>query len=338
MRIILDTNVIQEDFLMRSGRFEILFDYSAKTQSTFVLPRIVHDELAENYRRELQNRLNKAIRAKEQLNGILLQPDLRRIELDPAAEARDYLTYVLRRLRVREGEIHEYGTDYLRDVLERAIQRRRPCTDRGEEIRDAVLWQSVLEIAQATQERVAFISKNTDQFTADRIALHPDLAAEAATHGIEIEYFASLEEFAKRHATRIAFITKEWLEARIDPDLVYDAVFDKAVETAAEIAHRRAGIAEEVLGSYSNAGGGVELDEFFVYEMSSGEHRVEAVWYGHAEVEYDVEVDGLDTFSYGRGDRRTRTAEVVLRATVEAIIKDGALTDWRVVDAYAESD
>jgi len=46
MLIALDTNVIQEVYLMRSPRFQILFDYAARTESKFLLSRMVLDELA----------------------------------------------------------------------------------------------------------------------------------------------------------------------------------------------------------------------------------------------------------------------------------------------------
>ena len=68
--VVLDTNVIQEDFLMRSGRFQILFDYVKRTQSGFLLPQIVLEELAANYERKVRSRLAKLKRAEEQLNGI----------------------------------------------------------------------------------------------------------------------------------------------------------------------------------------------------------------------------------------------------------------------------
>jgi hypothetical protein len=338
MRIILDTNIIQEDFLMKSGRFAVLFDYAARTQSTFILPRIVHDELAANYERQLVDRLNKAIGARAQLNGMLLRQDPNRIELDTTTVAGEYITYVLQRLEVSEEEIYEYKPNYLHDVLQRAIGRRRPCTDRGEEIRDAVLWHSVLDVAEAAGEPVVFISKNTDQFADNRTSLHPDLAAEADARGVALEYVPSLEEFGRRHATPIAFITKEWLESQIDPDTLYDAVFDRAVETAAEIAHRRAGADEEVEGAYSNAGGGIEVDEFFVYVMRTGSYRVESRWYGRAEIEYEVEVDDSLWGDWGRKHTRSRTAHVLLHATVEAIVENQKMTEWRIIEAFTEPD
>ncbi len=54
MVIVLDTNVFQEDFPMRSGRFRVLLEYAERTQTQFALPRVVYDEVRTNYERESQ--------------------------------------------------------------------------------------------------------------------------------------------------------------------------------------------------------------------------------------------------------------------------------------------
>lgn len=41
MLLVLDTNVLQADFQMRTPEFAILLDYLRKTQSKVVVPRIV---------------------------------------------------------------------------------------------------------------------------------------------------------------------------------------------------------------------------------------------------------------------------------------------------------
>jgi predicted nucleic acid-binding protein len=222
VRIVLDTNVIQEDFLMRSGRFAVLFDYAKKSESKFSLIQVVLDELVANYRRELQARLAKWVRAKAQIHGMLPETRDVRIEIDVPTAADEYRRYVLTHLGLATEDVIPHRNDHLPHLISRAIERRRPCTDRGEEIRDALLWESTLDLAAGADSVVALISRNTDQFSADKQSLHPDLVAEAAARGARIQYYPSLEEFARRHATPIAFITKEWLEAHIKADAILE--------------------------------------------------------------------------------------------------------------------
>lgn len=63
MIIVLDTNIIQGDFLLKSGKTVVLLDYVSKTQSKFVMPKIVYDELMANYERGLISRKSKFLDA-----------------------------------------------------------------------------------------------------------------------------------------------------------------------------------------------------------------------------------------------------------------------------------
>jgi len=72
MIIILDTNIYRQDLMMKSHKFDILFDYIKKTHSKIVMPEIVHRELIAIYEREISGRLNDYRKAKRNLSGILI--------------------------------------------------------------------------------------------------------------------------------------------------------------------------------------------------------------------------------------------------------------------------
>lgn len=340
MRIVLDTNIYQEDFPMNSGRFRVLLEYAERTGATFVLPRIIHDEVAANYRREVKKRLSAVIRAHEQLHGIDGRVQVPRVEVDPEEAADHYMSSLRKRLNITPATLTEYKPEYLADALKRAIDRKRPCSDRGEEIRDAVLWLSVLDAATESGEAVFFISRNTDQFSADKQTLHPDLLAEATARSVNVEYLPSLEEFARQHASKIAFITTEWLEEHLDVDLVLDAAYDQIMETAYETARAQLGWRDEIEGGFRIAGGGIDVDEFFVNVLADGQLRVEINWWGRIDVEYKVSGDGDDLFDHwtGRSTYATRTRKVEVRVgiTSEATIKGEEVVESNVVKSWAE--
>jgi predicted nucleic acid-binding protein len=355
MKVVLDTNVIQEDYLMKSGRFTVLLDYVKRTESTVVLPQIVYEELTANYRRELQARHKKLVRAREQVDG-LLPVHLDGVPgIDIELSTTTYLAYARAKLSVTTEAILPYKNEYLADVLRRAIERRRPCSDRGEEIRDAVLWHSILDLANASTEKVAFVSKNTDQFAVDKTSLHPDLEDEARSRGISIEFYPSLEDFARRHATPIEFITKEWIASQIkQSDLVESS--RGIVESFVE--HREGshpGSDEELTGYVNLIGGDLAVDEYFIYEMENGSYRLEITWFGVVEVEYEAEVTvETDDWDYdyefdpteggykyqpvqhrSRTRRaRTRTTEVEQSIVTEAFVENGVVVRYKAIDGW----
>ncbi len=352
MVIVLDTNVFQEDYSLRSSRFEILFDYVSKTEARFAMPKIVADELRANFRRELQSRFHKWVRARQQLGGLGIEIEIPSVELDPDEASDKFVARVLHKLGVSEERIVPYGEDYLEDVVQRAIQRRPPCTDRGEEMRDALLWKAALDIARSSGESVVLISKNTKQFAGENQELHSALREEARAEGLEVIYLPSLEEFARLHATSIAFITREWLQEEIGGDGVFESAIDGIIYSADHIAKRSPRFNERVLGGYFIESGYAELDEFYVYEMSSGEFRIESTWIGSAEVEYNIEVEADDPWDwdteidsdyryypgprYPDRNRKRKILELDITIRVEAVIKDEGVESWEMIESLAD--
>ncbi|MGI8486128.1 MAG: PIN domain-containing protein [Thermomicrobiales bacterium] len=355
MRVILDTNVIQADPLMRSGRFDVLLEFVKKTESTIVLPQLVCDELEANYARDLQSRVNKWISARNQINGLLPTPLEANLELNVAGATRSYLEYVRAKLRLTDASILQYRNEHLTDVLKRAIARRRPCSDKGEEIRDAVLWLHVLDVAAESNDRVVFVSQNTSQFTLDKWALHPDLAEEASSRALRVEFYPSLEEFGRQHATPIEFITKEWIAQQINADAIVEGSRG-IVESYIEHRHESHPWLDENLTGYINLiGGDLDIEEFFVNQLEDGSYRLEVVWLGVVELEYEAEVmeETADwdwdydinpmngKLEYQPVQRRTRerrtrvkTTQVELSVTTEALVENRAVVRYQAIDGW----
>jgi predicted nucleic acid-binding protein len=357
MIIALDTNILHDDFLMKSGRFAVLLDYVQKTQSKIILPKIVYDELAATYERELRRRLNQFVRSRGAL-AALLQNSLPELNLLVESETASYLSYVKEKLNIQDKDIFDYKESYLHDVLERAIHRRRPCTERGEEIRDAVLWHSVLDIAEETTDKtVIFISHNTKQFTLDENSLHPDLIEDYTKRNLTVKYFTSLDSFAKQHASNIEFITKEWLLSFIDVNAVIEGSRG-IIESYAE--YRLSSLlpdGKSSTGYFKFIQGSLDVENYYVYEMSDGPLRVEVMLTGETEVEcevekivrkeeydYDYEYDlATREYEYVPVTRYRSDAEYeyeylypVVYITLEVIVENKDVTEWKIIDGSFE--
>ncbi|MGZ4864491.1 MAG: PIN domain-containing protein [Halobacteriota archaeon] len=362
MIIVLDTNVIHSDFLMESGKFEILFDYVQKSQSKFVMPKVVYDELAATYERRLRDRLEKFLRAKDSLTAGLMQTQLPYVELSTESEVSSYLNYLKNRLSVKDEEFFDYKEAYLHDVMDRAIRRKRPCTDRGEEIRDAVLWRSVLDIAkEAPKKTVVFISENTKQFALGEGTLHPDLLKDCSEHGVTVEYFTSLDDFVEQHASIIDFINGDWLLASLDINRVLAeasepiAVYaEYSLDRKLSDSFHRYDEERSSTGYFNPCGyGSLDVKKLYVYEMSDGSLRVEATLIAEVEVEceiekvvrteeYDHELEcdsAFGKFGYTPliGHRREVKSEYIyvypeVSLNLEAIVRDKAVVSWKVIN------
>jgi len=323
-----------------------------------VVPKIVYDELAAVYEREVVKRSVQFVRAKNSLTSILLKSKVPDVSITAKDEVNSYLEHVKRVLEVKDNEIFDYKESYLHDVVNRAINRRRPCTDRGEEIRDAILWHCVLDIAQETgDKRAILISNNTKQFADGTEDLHADLLQESGERGVTVKYFPSLDSFVKHHASQIEFITEEWILERISTDEILRRA-PELIESLASIRLSDSLDDEEYPTGYINVthASSLDLDTFYVYEMSDGSFRVEASFEGEIEAECEIEkvttkeeydYDWSDayevTFSNGMYDfeptiRTQRQLKSICKyvypcvaITVDIIVREKAITQWHVV-------
>lgn len=334
MQFILDTNIYQQDYQTKSGRFQILLDYLSQTDSEVVLPKIVYQELRANYQRELEARVARHGTASRDLNYIIDREAAVHVDLVVDTEVKTFLEALMAKLQIDATEIMEYKSSYMEIVVEQAVRRRRPCNEKGEEIRDAILWQMVLDTAAASESKsVLFISRNTKQFGDGSGALHPKLIADCKERGVEVRYFSSLEAFAEEHSTRVKFVTEEWLRQNLPLDELVERArgfVEKSVERYAD----RAISTGEPTGYVNMISGSVDVERFFVYEMGDGSLKVEATLTGETEVEVEVAhrverpVDWFDAEWEYDFEHLHRELTIKLDVTV----KGGVITEWSVAD------
>jgi len=348
MHVILDTNVIRADLGLRTGPFAILTDYLAKTQSKVLMPRIIYEELQALHRRELEARLVAYMRARGSLNVLIPDTPVQEVAIDLNSASIAYMRNIQERLDFEESDLLEYQPRYLADVIDRAIHRKRPCSDKGEEIRDAVVWLMVLDAARKEPTvPLVFISQNERQFAQDG-KLHPDLQAELAVAAVTVHYFTSLDAFVRQHATQVHSITDAWILSVISTDDVLDRCFDVVQEYCHRSVVRTIKHGQKVREFYEITDNNLSLDEFYVYEMANGTHRVEAMYSGEVEMSFHVEL-AEDEYDWGispvtggleyapryyTGDQRFElvTGGVDVMISIDGIIKDGQLTSWDITD------
>src|SRR5688572_9169845 len=217
MLIVLDTNIFLQDLSLRSAKSRVLKDFLRKTDSHVVLPEIIEMELLAHVERELARQhdiARRAIGRIKDLSGAQLPLPPR---LDFQKMAQDRLASMRRSLRMfYSRNMAPVRGEYLREVIQRAIRRERPCSERGEEIRDAVIWLGLMDLRENVDRiHIVFISANTKQFADESGKLHPNLQYEAEQRGVNVHYYAGVDEFIKDHATKDTYITSKWLKRHL---------------------------------------------------------------------------------------------------------------------------
>jgi hypothetical protein len=306
MKIVLDTNILRQDLHFSGIKFVMLLDFVAKTKSEIVIPKIVFQELEAVYSRELSERFNELRRTKNAVEKLLFNLSIQDIKLDLGSETAAFIDFVRKKLGLTARSIIPYQNDYLPNLVDRAVNRKRPLSVNGEEFRDGLMWLSILDYAEAFKdETIAFISNNTKEFGDRDSKLHPELQDEAQKRGVNIIFHSSLDDFIKAHATKYEYINTEWVKeslSRIKPHLLGE--IEKHISTNANLRlddwlKRQDPALVEILKVFPVD---FDIDEYYIYEMTDGSMRVAIKLYGELEVEYraveEVEDEYWD-YDYG---------------------------------------
>lgn len=311
MDTIIDANIIRRDLKLNDKNFELLVDYLARTNSKLILPSIVVEEIKGLYKRVLEERFDEYSKSVEKLKSTLLFLEMPKTpDLDIDGDSDKYIDYLHKKLGTNADNIIPYKNEYLPELVKRAIERKKPLDNKGQQFRDGLLWLTLLDYAESTEEKlIAFISDNPTDFSdKGESVLAKELIEETKRRGVEIKYFKTLNDFAKEHASMIDFITEEWVKKNIDftiTEKLFVEILGEKQESGIlgdldlERNERTTGYINRT--DYINS----NLVDFFVYEKSDGTIflNIEVEF----ETEYEIELERTIERDNNRYDYVSRT-------------------------------
>lgn len=255
MQAILDTNVFVEDFYFQSPPYVAFLDYIQKTDVLLLMPEVVLKELRSKYRQNLIEKVQSLQKAEKELQRLLPEDNFKPkiVDIEVATEA--YMADILRKIGIGPQQIISAPQGALNLLIDKAINRKKPFTPRGEEFRDALLWEHVkFALEESEEQTILFISNDVSAFgyTNDREAtLHPDLMKEiddcytaksrpsSTKYSLSpyVSYFLSVRKFVEAHHTPIKAINLDWLQQRIPTKTIAEEI-GHALDGRAELSQR----------------------------------------------------------------------------------------------------
>jgi hypothetical protein len=233
MHIILDTNIYLSDIRMEGINFQNLQGFLKKTDSTLVLPRLVREEVVVSYERLLREAVRKVSAAWSEYHRLSLDPD-KFTPPDFKREARDL------RGRLRKGpkgirfiELKEMTGVDIDEVYLRGIHRKAPANEKGEELRDVMLWLLTVVYSKKCREGVAFISSDRGFWGTTGPA--DQIQKDIEESGAKIDVYKSIQDFITSKAPRPTSVSKDAqqeLLKRTSLDLVFKSAIVESIKEA----------------------------------------------------------------------------------------------------------
>src|SRR5882672_5569261 len=160
MKIVLDSNILVPDADLKNEKINLLLQHAARTETPIYIAEIVLHEVEANFARRLRQSMSEmddTLSVIEACTG--LRPVVSTPSIDEMVER--YMEKFRRRYRLGSKTILKSNPAHLEDVISRAVWRKRPMNDSGQQFRDALIWLSILDLGNLksrNMDDVAFIS------------------------------------------------------------------------------------------------------------------------------------------------------------------------------------
>lgn len=175
--IVLDTNIIYQDFWFRSPQIRTLIHNTLALNLKFYIPEIVFDETISCFKKALVKKTNEFNVYRNKLERCV-NTDIEIVEFDIDAIMLSYQNF----LKTKFSGLHQivpYPENAHKEISHRAISRIKPFSELTKRkkvagYRDTLIWMTILEIAKNNHDGIVFITNNTSDFY-ENSELHNDL-------------------------------------------------------------------------------------------------------------------------------------------------------------------
>jgi predicted nucleic acid-binding protein len=216
MDVILDTNIYQNNFTLKSNSMDALSAYLKKTDDRLIVPYIVAQELLRNYKSTFEKSVDNIEKASRLFHSCITTEEQKKIsdalralerykEDGLANDSTKYLEYLKSTLTNVVVQDTMPPLDFS-NVVKKGLDKTKPFKITGEGMKDAILWESILEHCSHNQlGRIIFISNNANDFGKDN-ALEPNLIDQMKESGTEVVYYNGLQPFIENEFDTVSDI------------------------------------------------------------------------------------------------------------------------------------
>lgn len=205
MKVVLDSNIIIEDYYLQSAKFETILASSSNGLIELYLPEVVLDETFNKFQTLLE-KFSTAIGVNkiefERLARMKLSCSVPGDIISQACET--YKSILLARLKKHSVCILPYPETSHKYLAGKAMMVKKPFNEKEKGYRDSLIWENLKSLLVVSKKstgpspQLSFITRNFRDFFTDELDLHDDLIAELGCENLSsasIIAFTSLNEF-----------------------------------------------------------------------------------------------------------------------------------------------
>lgn len=236
MNVFIDTSVIYSDPFWKENFSSQLLEISEKKRVNIFISEVVLKELRHNFEKNIDKEFFDIRKANTNLKKTLRR--FKQSEMPNKDEClKDFDDFYSDLQKYRNVQILLPSNDFLPIVLERAIKRKKPFTEKKTELKDALIWLTYSTFANQNHlNNCIFITENINDFCdAEKIKnkifeLHEDLILDCN----KFKLHTSIKDFYKANSDwfekpKLEF--KTWFDSQIiDEKYVFDLLWNSKID------------------------------------------------------------------------------------------------------------
>ena len=204
MIVVLDTNAIFSDWELRKPNFQLLSKYGDLSQQLdIIIPNIIFQESIALYKKNIHGHFRSAAKTIALLRGLLPSSyslPVFQVDQDSNFAASEYGKRLEKRIR-EVGQILRHDDIPAQVLLDRCLSRKAPFKKEGQEFRDALIWEVILQKIATNDDTTFLVTRNHRDFAKDN-ELHPDLVNDLEDRGLSpssVQLIDTVDTLVDRH-------------------------------------------------------------------------------------------------------------------------------------------
>ncbi|MEE3998831.1 PIN domain-containing protein [Tenacibaculum sp. FZY0031] len=264
MNLFIDTNILYPDPYWKNNFATEIIKLATEKKIQIFICDVVVEELKENFRKNLKEKITKLEKINLEIGKLLFSYS--KIEApNLEIELNNLENFIQKLVELENITLLKADKNDFYEILEKAIKKTKPFTEKRGEFKDAVIWSTYSKYVNKNNlKNCFFLSQNTADFydkEAERI--HPELEKECNS----FTPFKSLNHFYKHYSSEFKnnfnWLSSKYLDPKIliniliKNDQIRDAIFEK---TSNEISLNKLRVFAELFKGIPN---------FFNYDIDS---------------------------------------------------------------------
>jgi predicted nucleic acid-binding protein len=198
MNIFLDSNILYQDYFFENKSNKKILEYCDEGLLNLFMSEIVRLELRRQFQKEIEEKNREIKKIIKDSKRLKIQNEISEISI---AEQFTKFDKFYNRLKMYDNfSLLPYKNDFLPDIVDRAINRKKPFTEEKSELKDAIIWKTYSEYVESNNSTdCILLTNNTSDFCIkkDKSKIHPDLTTDTDKFSVINKSF----EFIKKYAS-----------------------------------------------------------------------------------------------------------------------------------------